>query len=174
MAVVYEHIRNDNGNPLYVGICHQKNISGRPYNTNRRNRVWDNIVQQTGYEVVITHSGIPWSEAQKIEKARVKELGRIIYGTGILANILEGGVNEFQPTDRISIQNLYKKLGYVKPKKVLLLSSPWTPDPLPPKPKKKTKAERRAAYKKLIVKKELARAEEFKKIVLAHQIQIQQ
>lgn len=88
MAGVYKHIRKDTNKPFYFGIFENQY---RPYEKSRRNDIWDKIVAKTDYEVQIIKEGLTWEEACQMERDLIKEYGRIDKGTGILANLTDGG-----------------------------------------------------------------------------------
>jgi hypothetical protein len=88
MAGVYKHIRKDKNEPFYFGIFKNQY---RPYEKSRRNDIWDKIVAKTEYEVQIIKEGLTWEEACQMEKDLINEYGRIDKGTGILANLTDGG-----------------------------------------------------------------------------------
>lgn len=88
MAGVYKHIRLDKNEPFYIGIYENKY---RPFEKTRRNEIWDKIVSKTQYEVKIIHEGLSWEQACQIEKDLIYQYGRINKGTGILANLTDGG-----------------------------------------------------------------------------------
>lgn len=111
---MYKHIRRDNGEVFYVGIS-KSDFSTRPYVKRSRNRVWKEIVKETKYDVEVIHSGITLEEAYKIEKELIAKHGKILYGTGTLANVLDGGEDEWNRAKRLKIKRMYDKLGYKKP-----------------------------------------------------------
>ena len=131
MAAVYNHIRKDNGQIFWVGICKQSRIDTRPSATRGKNAVWKRIVKETDYEVVIKHSGISMKSAKRIEIKDIKKHGKILYGTGILANVMDGGDHEYNWRVVNEIKELYDKLGYTRKKKKNkeYPNSVWLPDP---------------------------------------------
>jgi hypothetical protein len=88
MAGVYEHIRLDKNQPFYYGIFKKEY---RPFEKTRRNNLWDKIVAKTDYKINIIKEGLTWEEACQMERDLIKQYGRIDKGTGILANLTDGG-----------------------------------------------------------------------------------
>lgn len=88
MPVVYRHIRLDKNEPFYIGIG--RNIK-RAYETKTRNDLWKKIVSKSDYEVQILIDGLTWEQACVKEKEFIKLYGRKDIGTGILANMTDGG-----------------------------------------------------------------------------------
>jgi hypothetical protein len=88
MAVVYQHIRKDTNKIFYIGIG---KTMRRPYRKDKRNDIWNKIIQKTEYVVEILHNNITWEEAINIEIELIKKYGRIDMNTGILANMTDGG-----------------------------------------------------------------------------------
>lgn len=88
MAVVYEHIRNDNGKVFYVGIGRDVK---RAYTRYGRNEQWRNVVEECGYSVEIVHTGLDEKTAKRIEKFLIGVYGKKIDGRGELVNITNGG-----------------------------------------------------------------------------------
>jgi len=87
MAVVYRHIRKDKNQPFYIGIGNEK----RPYKKSDRNNYWHSIVSKTEYEVEILFEDLTWEQAAEKEIEFIKIYGRKDNGTGILANMTDGG-----------------------------------------------------------------------------------
>lgn len=88
MAIVYRHIRLDNGNPFYVGIS--KSFR-RAYSKHLRNNHWDSIVNKYGFKVEIIFDDLTYEEAKNKEIEFIKLYGRIDNKTGILVNMTDGG-----------------------------------------------------------------------------------
>jgi len=88
MAYVYRHIRVDKNEPFYIGIGKTKY---RATTSQNRNNIWLKIVSKTKYEVEILLDDITWEDATKKEIEFIKIYGRINNGTGILANMTDGG-----------------------------------------------------------------------------------
>lgn len=92
MAYLYRHIRLDKNEPFYIGIGSDEEYEyKRAYQTRSRNRYWHNIVNSTDYEVEVMMDGLTWEEACLKEKEFVALYGRVCDGSGILANMTEGG-----------------------------------------------------------------------------------
>jgi len=113
MAVVYQHIREDTGLPFYVGIGKHHYRSTRKWG---RNPYWNNIVKNFGYYVEILYDNISYENALDIEKLLIKKYGRKDNGTGILANMTDGGEGNCNPSNsqRKKISSALK--GVVKSK----------------------------------------------------------
>jgi hypothetical protein len=90
MAYVYEHIRKDTNEVFYVGIG-SDNKFYRAFSTDGRNHLWEEVVEDTDYEIKIIERDIDWETACRIEKTLIKKYGRIYFGDGILTNLTEGG-----------------------------------------------------------------------------------
>lgn len=88
MAYVYRHIRLDKNEPFYVGI----GLTPYRYKSKQgRNKIWKRIVSKTSYDVEILLDDLTWEDACKKEIEFIKLYGRIDKGTGILANLTDGG-----------------------------------------------------------------------------------
>jgi len=87
VAIVYKHIRKDTNEIFYVGIG--TNLR-RAYTKKSRNCYWKNIAKN-GYVVEILHKNLTWEEACIKEVELIKQYGRKDIGTGILANMTDGG-----------------------------------------------------------------------------------
>ena len=89
MAVVYLHRRMDTNEVFYVGIGVNEK---RPYDKNKRNRLWKNVVNKCkDYEVEILHENISYQECKIIEIDLINKYGRKDLGTGTLCNLTDGG-----------------------------------------------------------------------------------
>lgn len=88
MAYVYQHFRLDTGEVFYVGIGKTRY---RFKTKQARNDLWYKIVAKAGFRAEILYDNIEWGEATKIEIELIKKYGRINNGTGILANMTDGG-----------------------------------------------------------------------------------
>ncbi len=93
MAYVYRHIRLDKNEPFYIGIGSDSNGNHkRAYqNKDRRNKIWNDIVNKTDYKVDILFDDITIKEAIKKEIEFIELYGRISFGNGTLANLTDGG-----------------------------------------------------------------------------------
>ncbi len=88
--LLYRHIRTDKNEVFYVGI----GKSSKTYNRSidkRRNAIWKNIANKTEYQVEIMLTDLTYAEALEKEQEFIKLYGKIIDGTGTLANILDCG-----------------------------------------------------------------------------------
>lgn len=98
MPYVYRHIRLDTNMPFYIGI-------GTGYRANqwhKRNKYWTRIANKHGYEIEILMTGLTWEEACAKEIEFIALYGRKDNGTGILANLTDGGdgVLGFRQTEK--------------------------------------------------------------------------
>jgi hypothetical protein len=96
MAYVYEHIRKDTNQVFYIGIGSDNTFS-RAFYTHNRNYLWNEVVEETDYEIKIIERDIDWETACSIEQALIKKYGRVYFGDGILTNLTEGGDGFKQP-----------------------------------------------------------------------------
>jgi group I intron endonuclease len=90
MAYVYRHIRKDKDQVFYIGIGTRKG-NHRAKSKSSRNKIWNNIVSKTEYEVEIIFEDIELSFAVEKEIEFIKLYGKIIDGTGTLCNLTDGG-----------------------------------------------------------------------------------
>jgi hypothetical protein len=88
LAVVYRHIRLDNGFPFYIGIGQNKS---RAYSTKGRNKFWQRIVDKCGYEVEILFDNLDYEQAKLKEKEFIFLYGRANTCNGLLCNLTDGG-----------------------------------------------------------------------------------
>ena len=88
MAVVYRHIRLDNGLPFYIGIGKKEE---RAYSKNGRSQYWHKIVKKCGFEVEILFDDISYEMAKIKEIEFIKLYGRANINSGILCNLTDGG-----------------------------------------------------------------------------------
>jgi group I intron endonuclease len=89
MAYVYKHIRLDTNDVFYIGISEFD--AYRPYNKQKRNQFWKNIVAISDYKVEITHQDICIEEAKAIERYLISFYGRKNLRQGTLCNLTDGG-----------------------------------------------------------------------------------
>ena len=87
MAIVYQHKRKDTGEIFYVGIGKEESRACE-YG---RNHLWQKIVDETEYDIEITHRDIIYEEACSIEKYIIAFWGRKNLGLGPLTNLTDGG-----------------------------------------------------------------------------------
>lgn len=104
--VVYRHRRNDDNSVFYVGLGEKY----RPYNKNKRNSYWKNIVSKCGYSIEILAENLSLEDAADLEMLLIKEYGRKNIGTGILCNMTDGGegIADFTPKVRKEISERRK------------------------------------------------------------------
>lgn len=94
---VYRHIRLDKNEPFYIGIGTQYRYSkaikyGRARKKSGRNKIWYNIYEKTNnfiWEILFESND--YEEIKQKEIEFIKLYGRIDLGTGILANMTDGG-----------------------------------------------------------------------------------
>ena len=110
MAIVYRHIRLDKNEPFYIGIG--KDVK-RAYSKHSRSTFWKKIVSKTDYEVEILFDDLTWDEACDKEKEFIKLYGRKDIGTGILANMTDGGEGMigYKHSEETKLQNSINKKG---------------------------------------------------------------
>jgi hypothetical protein len=85
--VVYKHVRLDKNEPFYIGIGNLE----RAYTKRSRNTYWKHIVKSVPYKVEILFEGLSSEDACQKEIELIKFYGRKDLGTGILANLTDGG-----------------------------------------------------------------------------------
>jgi group I intron endonuclease len=116
MAYVYRHIRTDKNEPFYIGIGTDKRYY-RASSSRKRNPIWNNIVNNSSYEVEIFMDDLTWEEACEKEKELISLYGRKNTKTGILANMTDGGEGTLnikfsqERRESISIRNLGNTYG---------------------------------------------------------------
>lgn len=92
MAYLYRHIREDKNEPFYIGIGSDSTYKrANQAKKERRNNIWNKIVSKTLYKVEILFDDLTWEEACDKEKEFISLYGRIDNGTGLLANMTNGG-----------------------------------------------------------------------------------
>lgn len=91
MPYLYRHIRLDKNEPFYIGIGSDKFYNRAYEKGNRRNKIWNKIVNKTTYEVEILLDNITWEYACKKEIEFINLYGRIDLKSGTLANLTDGG-----------------------------------------------------------------------------------
>lgn len=89
---VYRHIRLDKNEPFYIGIGNKSNYS-RAYenHSSKRNKIWNDIVLKSLYEVEIIFDGLTKEEASEKEKEFIQLYGRKDLNNGLLCNLTDGG-----------------------------------------------------------------------------------
>jgi len=92
MAYLYRHIRLDKNQPFYIGIGSDLEYKrANETNADRRNNIWKKISSKTNIEIEILLDNLTWEQACEKEKEFISLYGRIDKGTGILANLTDGG-----------------------------------------------------------------------------------
>jgi hypothetical protein len=86
---VYGHYTEDTNELFYVGKG--KGDRHKQLSNKRRNLLWQNITKKHGVKVEILYENLTEEEAFKIEIDLIKKYGRRDLGTGILANLTDGG-----------------------------------------------------------------------------------
>lgn len=89
---LYRHIRPDKNEPFYIGIGKCSKTYNRTRDK-RRNSLWKNIVRKLNndFTIEIMITDLTLEEALEKEKEFILLYGKIIDGTGTLANILDFG-----------------------------------------------------------------------------------
>lgn len=77
--------------PFYFGIGNTDSDFYRANAKSKRSALWSNIAKKHWYKVEIFESKIPLEKAIELEMLLISVYGKIITGTGILANITDGG-----------------------------------------------------------------------------------
>jgi hypothetical protein len=90
MAYVYRHIRVDKNEPFYIGIG-SDNSYKRANDKHGRNKIWNDIVTKSNYEVEILCDNISWEKALSKEIEFISIYGRIDKQNGTLSNLTDGG-----------------------------------------------------------------------------------
>lgn len=110
---LYRHIRIDKDEPFYVGIgtrtkMELKNIDHvRAKVYHNHNPIWESIIAKTEYSIDILVESDDYTFIRNKEREFVKLYGRINLGTGILANLTDGGEDNlgWKPTKE-TLQNM--------------------------------------------------------------------
>ena len=113
MPIVYRHIRIDKNEPFYVGIG---NNEKRAYCKKGRNKLWQNIVSKSKYDVEILLQDLTWEQACEKEKEFIYIYGRKDLGKGTLVNMTDGGDgnNNFSKETREKISKAHLGNQYGK------------------------------------------------------------
>jgi len=119
MAIVYQHIRKDTNQIFYIGIG---KTSKRAFTTKGRNKLWNNIVKKTNYNIEIIYDNLSWEDACLKEKELISKYGRIDLKTGILTNMTDGGDGLSNMSEEFKINMSKIKLGKHSPRKGIKLS----------------------------------------------------
>jgi len=97
---LYRHIRLDKNEPFYIGIGTKQKRNHNSFKSEYRRAftidraesfIWKNIVSKTEYDVEILIESNDYEFIKEKEKEFIKLYGRINKGTGILANMTDGG-----------------------------------------------------------------------------------
>jgi hypothetical protein len=92
MAYLYRHIRLDKNEPFYIGIGSDNDYKRAfEIKKNRRNKIWNDIVSKTSFEIDIILDDLTWDDACKKEKEFIALYGRIDKKNGVLSNLTDGG-----------------------------------------------------------------------------------
>ena len=84
---LYMHLRKTDLTPFYIGVGNFKRCS----NFNLRNDIWKKEFKKFGCEVIVIECSENLQHLYKREIDLISHYGRLIYNTGILANISSGG-----------------------------------------------------------------------------------
>ena len=85
---LYLHVKSESKEVFYVGIGNDK----RPYVKGKsRSKLWRNVVNKYGYEVIILSDNLTWKQACELEIYLIKYYGRRDLGEGTLVNMTDGG-----------------------------------------------------------------------------------
>jgi hypothetical protein len=87
--VVYRHRRIDTNEIFYIGMGYLKRAYAK--DSNKRNQIWNRIINKTDYKVEIVAENLTWEEACELEILLISKYGRINLNTGTLANLTNGG-----------------------------------------------------------------------------------
>lgn len=94
---LYRHIRKDKDEPFYIGLGTKVDGDDRRYPYKRAvdyhegNKIWNDIITKTEYEVEVLIETDDYEFLKQKEREFIKLYGRINRGTGILANMTDGG-----------------------------------------------------------------------------------
>lgn len=95
---LYRHLRNDTGQPFYIGIgskplgiVYPSTEYERAYSFSDRTSYWLNIVNKHGYTVEILFEDLTFEEVEAKEIEFIALYGREDTGKGILVNLTDGG-----------------------------------------------------------------------------------
>lgn len=101
---LYRHIRNDSGEPFYVGIGKKRENKNfkthygeyqRAHDRNRRNPYWKAVAAKSGYEIEILLETNDKEFVFEKEIEFIKLYGRGDLGTGGLSNLCSGGAHPY-------------------------------------------------------------------------------
>jgi len=116
MAYVYRHIRKDKNQVFYIGIGNTPGLH-RAKSKSSRNKIWNNIVKNTDYDIEILFEDIDWDFAVKKEIELISMYGKIIDNTGTLCNITNGGegCSGFNHSDEFKNKLKEERVGFKNP-----------------------------------------------------------
>jgi hypothetical protein len=106
MAIVYRHRRLDNNEIFYVGIGKEEK---RAFSKSKRNIIWHNVTNKSGYEVEIIAKDLSWDDAGELEIFLISLYGKKIDNTGVLVNITGGGGGTLGCNKRGTNNGMYGK-----------------------------------------------------------------
>ena len=84
---VYLHIKEDTGEPFYVGKGKDKRYNVK----SGRSKYWKNIVDKHGFDIIFLEIDLTNEEAIKKEIYWIDRIGRKDLGNGTLVNFTDGG-----------------------------------------------------------------------------------
>jgi hypothetical protein len=115
MAYVYRHIRLDKNQPFYIGIGSDNKFkrANATYKGDRNN-IWYKIAAKSKYEVEILFNDLSWEQACEKEKEFIKLYGRKDLGTGVLANMTDGGEGVVGATHKRTKESIKKQSDTMK------------------------------------------------------------
>lgn len=90
MAYVYFHRKKTDDSIFYVGVS-ESTIRNRCQDAGGRNNLWKKVAKKYGWYSEIYKSDITIEECFLIEIELIAKYGRIDLGTGVLANLTNGG-----------------------------------------------------------------------------------
>jgi len=116
---LYRHVRKDKDEVFYIGVGTKVRRDKNLYPYNRaivyhyNNRIWDNIVSKTEYDIEILFETDNYEYAKQKEQEFIKLYGRIDLGTGTLSNLTDGGdaTKGWKPSDETKEKIRRKNMG---------------------------------------------------------------
>ena len=84
---VYLHIKEDTGEPFYVGKGKDKRYNVK----SGRSKYWKNIVDKHRFDIIFLEIDLTNEEAIKKEIYWIDRIGRKDWGNGTLVNFTDGG-----------------------------------------------------------------------------------
>lgn len=101
-AYLYLHRRRTDGRPFYIGISKGSPVgTPRLLDFHKRSVLWKRIAKKHGVICDILAMGVSFDYAKVLEKQYIELYGRLNIGTGVLANLTDGGdgCSGFTPTE---------------------------------------------------------------------------